>query len=212
MWDSWSGWSTICANDHVSFTLWFTGLPGTGKTTLANLVKKALVTRGYRVEIVAGQTLTSLLRQELHIEEDAKNDRSHIPGYDVFITHICSLLARNGIITITTCVSPHQAARNYAREHLGQFVEVYLHCDTEQRAERLDQQKQTPLVFDSHYQPPARSELSIDTGNETAERSALRVISYLEQCGYIAPLWEETDTDEEVAAIKARLQALGYLD
>jgi hypothetical protein len=68
------------------------------------------------------------------------------------------------------------------------------------------------LAGEEHYQPPIRAELSIDTGSEAAERSALRVISYLEQSGYIAPLWETTDTQEEIALMKARLQALGYLD
>jgi adenylylsulfate kinase len=211
-WDAWPGWSTISANDHSSFTLWFTGLPRTGKTTLANLVKKALVARGYRVEIIAGETLAHWLPQELHIDEDMKNDYSHAPGYDAFITYICSLLARNGIITITTSISPHQAARDYAREQLHQFVEVYLHCSAEQRDARMYQQEQVQLVSEELYQPPMRAELSIDTGDEAPERSALRVISYLEQCGYIAPLWEETNTEEEIATIKARLQALGYLD
>src|SRR5690242_7160450 len=50
-WDMGSGWSTISAHKDLSFTLWCTGLPGTGKTTLAYLVKKALLARGYKVEI-----------------------------------------------------------------------------------------------------------------------------------------------------------------
>jgi adenylylsulfate kinase len=212
VWDTGPGWSTISANDHSSFTLCFTGLPGSGKTTLANLVKKALVARGYRVEIIAGETLAHWLPQELRIDEDMRNDYSHAPGYDAFITYICSLLARNGIITITTSISPHQAARDYAHELLHQFVEVYLHCSPEQRDARLCQQEQVRLMSEELYQPPMKAELSIDTGDEAPERSALRVISYLEQYGYIAPLWEETDMEEEIATIKARLQALGYLD
>lgn len=211
-WNSWPGWSTIAPNDRSSFTLWFTGLPGTGKTTLANLVKKALMARGYKVEIIAGQTLTSWLSRELQVEEHTKDDRSHVPGYDAFITYICSMLARNGVITITTAVSPHRAARDYAREQLYQFVEVYLRCSGEQRYDRLHQQEQLPMIGEEHYQPPTGAELSIDTGSEAPERSALRVITYLEQCGYIAPLWEEVDTEEEIATIKTRLQALGYLD
>jgi adenylylsulfate kinase len=212
LWDAWPGWSTITANERSSFTLWFTGLAGTGKTTLADLVKKALAARGYKVEIIAGQTLARWLSQELHVEEQLKDDHRHGPGYDAFITYICSILARNGVITITTSVSPHQAARDFAREQLRQFVEVYLHCSEDQRYDRLHRQEQRQLVGEEHYQPPIRAELSIDTGGEAAERSALRVISYLEQSSYIAPLWETTDTQEEIAMMKARLQALGYLD
>ncbi len=212
VWDAWPGWSTIPANEHSSFTLWFTGLPGTGKRTLANLVKKALAVRGCKVEIIAGQTLANWLSRELHVEEQPKDDRSHEPGYDAFVTYICSILARNGVITITTGVSPHQAARDFAREHLHQFVEVYLHCSAEQRSDRLHQQEQMQLLREEQYEPPTRAELSIDTGSEVPERSALRVISYLEQNSYIAPLWEVVDTKEEIALLKARLQALGYLD
>ena len=212
-WDAWPGWSTITADERSSFTLWFTGLPGTGKTTVAGLVKKALVTRGYKVEIIAGQTLADWLSRELHIEEHKRDDRSHEPGYDAFVTYICSILARNGVITITTSVSPHQAARDFARQQLRQFVEVYLHCPQEQRYTRLYQQESRPLVGEEHYQPPSRAELSINTGSEIPERSALRVISYLEQRGFIAPLWEEMDTtEEEMELIKTRLRALGYLD
>jgi len=57
-WDFWSGWSTISANNDTSFTIWFTGLPGTGKTTLAYLVRKTLLTRGYKVEIIDSQALS----------------------------------------------------------------------------------------------------------------------------------------------------------
>jgi adenylylsulfate kinase len=212
VWDAWPGWSTITAHERSSFTLWFTGLPGTGKRTLADLIKKALAAQGYKAEIIAGQTLARWLSQELHVEEQPKDNRAQEPGYDLFVTYICSILARNGVITITTSVSPHQAARDFAREQLHQFVEVYLYCSKEQRTDRLHQQEQIPLLGDEQYQPPPRAELRIDTGSEVPERSAWRIVSYLEQCGYIAPLWEAIDTQEEIALIKARLQALGYLD
>lgn len=211
-WNAWPGWSTISASSNPSFTLWFTGLPGTGKTTLALLAKKTLLTRGYKVEIIDSQTLSHWLQQELHIDETVQEDYSHTPGYDAFITYICSVMARNGIITITTSVSPHTEARLYAREQLHQFVEVYLHCPEEQRYQRLRQQEHLPTMHEHVYQPPMEAELTVDTGHETPERSTLRIIDYLEQYGFIAPLWEISDTDEEIDAITARLRALGYLE
>ncbi len=209
----WSGWSTISASNELSFTIWLTGLPGTGKTTLAHLVKKALMARGYKIEIIDTQALSHWLNLEFQMKEDNREDHTRTPGYDVFTSYICVLLARNGIITITSSVSPYQQARKYAREQIQHFVEVYLHCSNEQRQKRLERVKITAPGKDDLYQPPTTPELSIDTSHELPERSALRIIAYLEQHGYIAPLWEEAGTeDEETATIKARLQAMGYLE
>jgi adenylylsulfate kinase len=211
-WDTWPGWSIISAHESSSFTLWLTGLPGTGKTTIAHLVKKALVARGYKVEIIDAHTLSRWLNLALALNEEIREDCSHTIGYDAFTTYICTLLAHNGISSISTAVSPFAQARAYAREQIQQFIEVFLHCSNEQREERLLQQEHLPTVPVHLYQPPIRAELSIDTDSEPAERSALRVINYLEQYGYIAPRWEEVTGDEEIARIKARLQALGYLE
>ena len=212
-WDPRSGWSTISANTFASFTLWFTGLPGTGKTTLAQLVQTALLKRGYKVEIIDTQTLSYWLKHELHIDDEIKEDRSHTPGYDAFITYICALLARNGVITMAVSVSPHQIARSHAREQIKHFIEVYLHCQDSHRHIRLQQQEETAPIPTHLYEVPLHPELSIDSSLELPERSALRIISYIEQRGFIAPLWEEMDTtDEELTSIMARLQSLGYLD
>ena len=208
-WDSWPGWSTIAANNDSRCTLWFTGLPGTGKTTLAQLVKKALVARGYKVEIIDAQSLSYWLHHELHIEEGLRQTQ----GYDAFMTSICALLARNGIITIAVSVSPFQQARLQARGQIRQFIEVYARCPEGKRLQRLQQRAEATDFSVDLYEPPLNAELSIDTGTELAERSTLRILGYLEQCGFVAPLWEESEmADEEVNTVKARLKALGYLD
>jgi adenylylsulfate kinase len=210
---AWAGWSTISASNSLSFTTWLTGLPGTGKTTLAQLLKKALVARGYKVEIIDTRSLSHWIYPELHIKEEIREDNSHTLSYDAFVTYVCTLLARNGIICITSSVSPFSEARKYAREQISLFIEVYLHCSTEQRQKRLAQREDTPAITPDLYQPPLMPELSIDTSDDLPERSTLRIISYLEQHSYIAPLWEEVHTeDEEIAIIKARLQAMGYLE
>ena len=219
-WDLWPGWSTFTASAENSPTIWFTGLPGSGKTMLAQLARKALLGRGYKAEIIDAQTLSYWLKQELHIDEDVL-EHQNSASYDAFITYVCVLLARNGVITITASISPDQGARQHAREHIANFIEVYLHCPTEERARRLHHQ-QTPhnSIDEQTYQPPISPELSIDTCDEPPERSALRIIAYLEQHGHIAPLWENDDSDsdsdsdseDELEKVRARLKALGYLE
>lgn len=211
-WDMESGWTTISAHADLSFTLWLTGLPGSGKTTLARLVEQALEARGYHIELIDTFVFSRWLKRELHIQEDLHEDHSHSIGYDAFITYICAILARNGVISITTAVSPYAEARKFAREQLQKFVEVYLYCAPEERSSRLDRRETLSSMPDTLYQPPACPELSIDTASEPPERSALHVIDFLEQHGYIAPRWEDAEDEDEAAIVKARLQALGYLD
>ena len=210
---SWAGWSTISPNNNPSFTIWLTGLPGTGKTTLALFLKKALVTRGYNVEIIDNQTLSHWMNLELKLKEELFEETSRILGYDAFVTYICTLLTRNGVICITSFVSPFTAARNFAREQLSKFVEVYLYCSDELRDKRLQKFGNIPAITSELYQSPTMPELRLNTGEDYPERSTIRLISYLEQHSYLAPLWDDIETDdEEIASIKSRLQAMGYLD
>lgn len=211
-WQRWPGWSMISAGHYLGFTLWFTGLHGTGKSTIATLLHDALVLRGHKVEIIDSNTLSYWLQRELHIDETIKGDQSHIPGYDAFVTYLCTILARNGVITITTSVSPFEAARSHAREHIAHFIEVYLNCSLSQRRRRLHQKEGEIFVKDSLYQEPTKAELRIDTETELAESSALRILLYLEGEGYIAPLREDLPTTEELMAVRTHLYPVEYLE
>lgn len=213
MQDGWQGWSTISANEHACFTVWLTGLPGTGKTTLAGLVQQALTTRGHKVQLLTNRELSHWLQDELHVQESFEGDRSDLPGYDAFLTYLCYLLARNGIITITSSISPYLSARRYARAQINRFVEVYLYCTATTREKRIHQREPVESFPEQLYEVPTNPDLAIDTDQEEPERSALRIIERLEQQSYIAPICgEHDDEDPEIATIKARLEALGYLE
>ncbi len=209
---TWNGWSTISAQTSSSFTLWFTGLPGTGKTTLAEMIKQTLVRRGYKVEIIDHQSLSNWLRKELRIEEEFLEDDYQTLSYDMFVTYLCKHFARDGIISIATSVSPFADTRAYARDQIKRFFEVHARCESQIRYRRLAQLEKTYHPVDRFYQPPKKAELTINTTRELPEQCTWRIISKLEQSGYIAPLWEQPPISDEFEVIKTRLQALGYLE
>lgn len=221
-WDAWPGWSTISASNQRGFTLWFTGLSASGKTTLAHLVKKVLLARGFKVEIIDPQAVSFWLKHAFPLDEARQAPPGNAPDLGAILTYICTLLARNEIITITTTVCPYRATRDRARSQIGHFLEIYLHCPEAQRARRLKQPGRATDALEHSYEPPLAPELNIDSGLEPPEICALRIISYLEQHGFVPPLWEETYAahsgeellllDEEANLIKARLQSLGYLE
>lgn len=212
--NNWEGWSTISPQPNPSFTLWFTGLPATGKTTLANLLKEALQQRGYIVEIINHQTLSNWLREELHIDEDFNEADYEALSYDLFVTYICTFFAQHGIVSIATSVSPFSDTRAYARGQIKNFYEVHLLCDNLQRLQRLRSREQHILNHSPYYQPPKKTDLRLDTSEEMPEQSALHILTHLERAGFIAPLWDDEleEEGEGMDAVKTRLYALGYLE
>lgn len=111
-------------NNHA-VTIWFTGLPCSGKSTLANLLKKRLRIRGYKVEILDGDFIRKNFSRDLGFsKEDRKINIERI-------TFMANLLTRNGIIVIVSLISPYRQMRDFARGKLKNFVEVFTKCPIE---------------------------------------------------------------------------------
>ncbi|MEM3092490.1 MAG: adenylyl-sulfate kinase, partial [Candidatus Nitrosocaldus sp.] len=101
------------------FTIWLTGLSGSGKTTIAKELQKKLLMLGYKAELLDGDEVRRNLSPDLGF---SKQDRE---THAKRVVYISKLLARNGIISIVSLISPYRAFRAYAREELKDFVEVY---------------------------------------------------------------------------------------
>ena len=219
-WHAWPDWSMISANNHLSFTLWLTGLSGTGKNTLAQAVRRVLVARGYKVEIVDHHALSQhfpyIPNSQAQKLQEPKLSGKTLDDYDSLIIFLCAILARNGIIAITSSLMLDQQTHNHAHEHIQHLIQVHLRCLPAQRRARLlrlEDRTDSAESYEFLDLPSPLAELNIETTSEIPERSALRIISYLEHNSYIAPLWETPDPeDEEIKSIKARLQSLGYLE
>ncbi|MBC8232491.1 adenylyl-sulfate kinase [bacterium] len=196
------------------FTIWFTGLPCSGKTSVSEIVAQELLERGLNVEILDGDVVRQNLSKELGF---SKQDRDrHIRR----IGFVSKLLSRNGVAVIAAFVSPYLAIRDELRQDIENFVEVYVKCPVEICMERdvkgmykkaLAGEIKNFTGISDPYEEPEYPEVVIETDKETPEESAQKVLDTLEEFGYIPQAEDATYSEEEEERVKSRLKALGYI-
>jgi adenylylsulfate kinase len=170
------------------FTLWFTGLSGAGKSTIANLVAGELRTRGHNVEILDGDEVRTNLSKGLGFSKEDRDTNIRRIGY------VCNLLARNGVIAISAAISPYREIRDEIRRSHQRFFEVYMKCSIEKLSERdvkglykkalAGEIKNFTGVSDP-YEEPLKPELVLDSGTERVEQSLQKLLRTLEAANYI---------------------------
>ena len=173
------------------FTLWFTGLSGSGKTTIAHLVGPELDRRGLVVEYLDGDTVRTRLSRGLGFSKEDRDTNIERIGW------VASRLTRQGAAVIAAAISPYEETRRRARamvEEWGAFVEVHVAASVEECARR-DVKGLYEKAFrgeikgftgvDDPYEPPAAPELVIDTEAHDPEESARIVVARLEQLGLV---------------------------
>src|SRR5690242_13452554 len=107
---------------HTGFTIWFTGLSGAGKSTLSSAIEERLRAIGRNVEVLDGDIVRTHLSKGLGFSREDRNTNIQR------IAFVCSLLTRNGVVCIAAAISPYREARDWARNEIGNFVEVYIKC------------------------------------------------------------------------------------
>lgn len=170
------------------FTLWFTGLSGAGKSTVAQHVASILEERGRLVEILDGDEVRENLSRGLGFSKEDRDINVRR------IAYVARLLTRHGAAVITAAISPYRETRDWARSQIGNFIEVYIDCPLEVCADRdvkglykkafAGEIKHFTGVSDP-YEPPTNPELVLKTHQETPAESAAKIIQFLEEQGYI---------------------------
>jgi adenylylsulfate kinase len=173
---------------ETGLTIWFTGLPSSGKSTIADVLAEKLKEKGLKVERLDGDIIRHHLWKELGFSKEDRDENIRRAAY------LAGLLTRNGIITMTTFISPYRELRQYARETIGNFIEVYVKCPVEICIERdvrglykkalAGEIKNFTGVSDP-YEEPLNPEVLIESDKETLEDSVARVINKLEELKYI---------------------------
>lgn len=169
--------------------VWLTGLPGAGKTTIANNLQKELSKRGLKLEVLDGDDVRRNLSPELGF---SKHDREM---HAKRVAYVSWLLSRNGIVAVVALISPFRAFRQYARDLVGKdFLEVWVKASVETCRKRdpkgiykmAEEGKISDLTgIQEPYEPPLNAELLLDTENEHPDESTEKVINLLEQLGYL---------------------------
>jgi adenylylsulfate kinase len=173
----------------MGFTVWFTGLPSAGKTTLARLLEKALTQRGCRVEVLDGDEVRQRLSRGLGFSKEDRDENIRR------ISYVANLITRSGGVAITCAISPYRQLRGEARREIGHFVEVYVQCPLEVciardvkglYAKALRGEIAQFTGVSDPYEAPLSPEVVVDTDRQRPEESVAVILRRLEELGYMA--------------------------
>ena len=171
--------------------LWFTGLSGAGKSTIANVLEKRLFAQGRHTYLLDGDNVRHGLNQDLGFTDADRVENIRR------VSEVAKLMVDAGLITLVSFISPFRSERRFARSlvEAGEFVEI--HVDTPlgvaeerdvkglyKKARRGEIKNFTGI--DSPYEPPETAEIIIDTTSTSPEKAAEQIITFLEQEGYLA--------------------------
>jgi len=173
---------------HQGFTVWFTGIPCCGKTTIADQVATLLKKKNYTVERLDGDVVRQGLTSDLGFSKKDRDENIRR------VTFVAKMLTRNNVIVLATFVSPFREQRRNARKEIERFVEVYVRCPVEICMKRdakgmyrkaLEGKIKHFTGVDDPYEEPEHPELILNTDTESLEESVKKVLHTIEELGYI---------------------------
>ena len=171
-------------------TLWFTGLSGSGKSTVAHALEKALLDRGNAAYVLDGDNVRHGLNGDLGFSEDDRRENVRR------VSEVARLLTDAGLLVLCAFISPYRDVRQQVRDKLqpADFVEIYVRaslsaCEARdpkglyQRARAGEIKDMTGIG--APYEPPENPEILLDTEAESVEQNVAKVLGFLEEKGYI---------------------------
>ena len=166
------------------FVIWLTGLPCSGKTTLAKMLENWFKLKGYPVERLDGDTIRQGLTADLGFN---KQDRERNIER---VTYVAKLLSRNGIVVIAAFVSPYREMRQKIRQEVTNYIEIYVACDLDVCIQRDVKSMYNKAMrgeindftgASDLYEEPYCPDVIVHTDKQTEEESFKNILIYLEE-------------------------------
>ena len=183
--------------DQEPLLLWFTGLSGAGKTTLANCLAKRLYDCGYATYVLDGDNLRHGLNRDLDFSVAARHENVRR------MAEVAALMYDAGLITLAACISPFKAERDFARSLVpaGKFVEVFVDtplalCEQRDNKGLYRRARAGEIVnftgIDSPFERPEEPEVAINTTGRSPGQCIDNIVDYLTARGLISPAGLDT--------------------
>ena len=175
--------------EQQGFTVWFTGLSGAGKTTIADALEPILRERGVtKLEKLDGDVVRTHLSKGLGFSKEDRDTNIRRIGW------VAEVLTRNGVCVLTSAISPYREIRDEVRAGVGNFVEVYVKCSIEELTRRdvkglyekaLKGEIKNFTGVSDPYEEPLNPEVTVDSESEDLDESVGKVLARLEELGYV---------------------------
>ena len=171
--------------------MWLTGLPGSGKSTIASKLETVLKERGANVEILDGDEVRRNLSPDLGFSKEDRETHARR------VVYVSKLLSRNGVIVLVALISPYRAFRENARKEIGNFVEVFARCPLEVCIKRDPKGRYKKAMageikdltgLQDVYEDPISPEIVIDTDKISVDESVAEILEELTRLKYLDPL------------------------
>ncbi len=172
----------------AGFTVWFTGLSGAGKTTLADLVGGELRARGLAVESLDGDVVRQYLTKGLGFSKEDRDENIRRIGW------VAAMGTRLGGVMLVSAISPYREIRREVRELVGDFVEVFVECSLDELVRRdpkglykkaLAGEIANFTGISDPYEAPLAPEIVVNTDRETPQASAHKILTRLAELGRV---------------------------
>jgi adenylylsulfate kinase len=200
---------------QFGFTVWLTGLPSAGKSTLANHLQKELDELGLAVEVLDGDEVRQRLTNGLGFTKEDREENIRR------IAYVAKLLTRVGAVAITAAISPYQESRKRARTEIGRVIEVYVQCPLSvciQRdvkglyAKAIKGEITNFTGISDPYDPPTNPDVVVHTDKESIEESLNKILDTLALLAYIPPRpAQAVSTNETGGHIRKSVAVTGIL-